>query len=138
MINIVAWARLDALSVRADFLDGFFKIIGRLVDKTKYPLFFNEFYLNGEVKNFDCAKLLDEVVLIEQDLRRIPVNIKLVESEEDLIKVDNFKKYLDESANNMADLFLNPNKENLFEVLKFNIDYAIKKNAPVMVKYYAM
>jgi hypothetical protein len=138
MINIVAWARLDALAEKADFLDGFFKIIGKIVDKGLYPVFFDEFYLKGEVPNLNCPKLLAEVELIEQVLMKQKVNIKLVEQEPDILKVENYKKYLNIKATNMADLFLNPNNESLFEVFKFNIDYAIKKNAPILIKYYAM
>ena len=138
MINIVAWARLDALSERADFLDGFFKTISRLLDVNKYPLFFNEFYLKGEVKNSDCEKLLEEVLEIEKELKNVSVNMKMIENEPDFLKVENYTKYLDKTATNMADLFLNPNRETLFEVFKYNVDYAIKKRAPILIKYYAI
>jgi hypothetical protein len=138
MINIVAWARLDALAEKADFLDGFFKVIMRLVDKDKYPIFFIDFYENGEVSFEKLELLLNEILDIENRLRSIKVNKQIFQNEPDFSKVNNYKDFLNDSATNMSECFLNPNKENMFEVFRFNIDYAIKKNAPVLIKYYAM
>jgi hypothetical protein len=138
MINIVAWARLDALAEKADFLDGFFKVIMRLVDKDKYPIFFIDFYENGEVSFEKLELLLNEILDIENRLRSIKVNKQIFQNEPDFLKVNNYKDFLNDSATNMSECFLNPNKENMFEVFRFNIDYAIKKNAPVLIKYFAM
>lgn len=138
MINIVAWARLDALAEKADFLDGFFKVIMRLVDKDKYPIFFIDFYENGEVSFEKLELLLNEILDIENRLRSIKVNKQIFQNEPDFLKVNNYKDFLNDSATNMSECFLNPNKENMFEVFRFNIDYALKKNAPVLIKYYAM
>lgn len=138
MINIVAWARLDALAEKADFLDGFFKVIMRFVDKDKYPVFFVDFYKNGEVQFEKLELLLNEIIEIEKQLKNIKVNKKLVQSEPDFLKVQNYKDFLNDSAMYMAEYFVNPNKENMFEVFRFNIDYALKKNAPILIKYYAM
>lgn len=136
MIKIETWGTLDALAERADFLDGFFKVIMKLVDKQKYPVFFNDFYLNGDVPTEKLDSLLKEINKIEALLKNEPINENFIANEPDFAKVDNYKDFLDGTADNMADFFLTPNKENMFETFKFNIEYAIKKKAPVYIKYY--
>ena len=71
-------------------------------------------------------------------LKSINKDESLISKQPDILKVENYPKFLDNSATNMADYFLTPNKESMFEVFKFNIEYAIKKDAPVFIKYYLM
>ena len=109
-----------------------------LVDEKKYPIFFNDFYIDGNVDKSKTSILLKEVCEIESILKSINKDESLISKQPDILKVENHWKFLDNSARNMADYFLTPNKESMFEVFKFNIEYAIKKDAPVFIKYYLM
>jgi hypothetical protein len=136
MIKIETWAVLEALAEKADFLDGVFKVFMRLVDMTKFPIFFNDFYLNGEVPVEKLKTLLIEVEEIEKQLKKIEASKSYVDNEPDFLKVPNTESFLNKTSSNMADYFLTPNRENMLEVFKFNIGYAIEKETPVRIKYY--
>lgn len=138
MIKIETWGTLEALAEKADFLDGFFKVLMQLVEKSNFPIFFNDFYSDGNVQVDKLTTLLIEIKEIEKQLKTIPVDESYIINEPDFLKVVNYKKFLNSKATNMAEYFLTPNKENMFETFKYNIEYAIKKNAPVLIKYYSL
>ena len=137
MIKIETWASLEALAERADFLDGFFKVVMKIVDKNKFPIFFDDLYLKGDVSIEKLPSLLTEIISIENHLKATPVDYSCIGNEPDFSKVQNLDKFLNKSAKSMAEYFLTPNLENMTDVLKYYVGYAIRKETPLTVKYYS-
>jgi hypothetical protein len=138
MINIKAAGAVERLSEKSAYLDAFFRTVKKVVPAEKFPLFFKELHIDGEVPVEKVETLLQEVKDIEAILKTIKPDPKLLEDPDFQATPDLQTRYLNSKATNLAEWFQTQQKLNMFEVLIYNIDYARRKNAPVYIKYYLM
>jgi hypothetical protein len=138
MIKLETWGSLESLSAKAAYLDAFFCCLKKVVQPEEYPIFFTELHIDGEVPAEKVQALLTEVKDLEAKLKTISVDAKLLDDPDFQATPDLHTRYLNSAATNIAEWFQTQQRLNMLETLKYYVDYANRKKAPIYIRYYLL